>query len=89
VIPDNTAAKRKKTSFSAYTQGNWREEHAKMKRGRCKISAAVLGGSSLTVKLSRAIFNPQNSSQKTAARTKPCKSERNKINWSAVVHLQF
>jgi hypothetical protein len=44
VIPEITAAKRKKTSFSAYTQENWREEHAKMKRGRCKISAAVLGG---------------------------------------------
>ena len=60
-----------------------------MKRGRCKISAAVLGESSLTVKLSRAIFNLLNSSQKTAARKKPCTSKRNKTNGSVVLHLAF
>jgi hypothetical protein len=88
VIPD-TAAKRKKTSFSAYTQGNWREEHAKMKRGRCKISAAVLERSKSYSELEQSNIHPLNSSQKTAARTKPCKSKRDKINGSAGLHLLF
>jgi hypothetical protein len=70
VIPDNTAAKRKKTSFSAYTQGNWREEHAKMNRGRCKISAAVLGGSKSYSEIEQSNIQPSEFQSENSSKDK-------------------
>jgi hypothetical protein len=57
-----------------------------MEGRKCEINAAVLGGSRSYSEIEAEQYPTL---RLPAARTKPCKSRRNKMNGSAVLHLAF